>query len=127
MSEESTGKRFFLIALLLLLVGFLLGGSVAPGLSQVIGSDGNPTVLFRSTGLHQRQLAFQFTDSNVSIVCNISRKDEVQIAEDTFKYVNSTSCSRVERNVANTWDNESFQDIYIYERMKQLSENKTKQ
>lgn len=78
---------------------------------------GDPTLMFRSDGIYQRSIGVYFPESNSSIVCEVNRKDEIQVSDFTYKYVNSTECNRVSKDIEAVWDDPGFKNIDLYEEL----------
>ncbi|MFU1780262.1 hypothetical protein ACM16X_02650 [Haloarcula japonica] len=102
--------------------GALLMFAASPDGSQVEFED--PELYFKTNSTFERSIGVYDSSTGSGFVCNVDRRDEVQIDRSTFKYVNSTECSVVEEGFE-SWNNESFRDIYVYEEMKEVVGNES--
>jgi len=115
----------------LLAVGFVLGGLFvlsfqASSLSnQLAQMDNDPVVLFNSTSTYSRSIGFYSPESQQGIVCDVSRRDEVQISRSAYKYVDSTECRVVGGDLVEHWDDPEFRNFNVFERGQKLLQNQS--
>jgi hypothetical protein len=77
----------------LFLVGVFCFGVFAGMLaSSLFPAADDPVLTYNQSGMYDRQLAVDLPESEASVDCSVSRRDEFQVSERVFLY-NSTDCS----------------------------------